>query len=144
MELGAVLLTYKNQPKKTQLIFCSHVKVTEPKVHRRNGPKNLCNRSIDSISNLYMLLFCIFQNEKETLYGDGGGDDLIVFSRKREVVGTKTPTWKRRVSIPVPLACKASALPFELHPQRRGMLIYNGINIVTNGNNYLTNLTKIS
>jgi hypothetical protein len=24
------------------------------------------------------------------------------------------------------------------------MLIYNGINIVTNGNNYLTNLTKIS
>jgi hypothetical protein len=25
--------------------------------------------------------------------------------------------WRRRVSIPVPLACKASALPFELHPQ---------------------------
>lgn len=25
--------------------------------------------------------------------------------------------WRRRVSIPVPLACKASALPFELHPR---------------------------
>ena len=28
----------------------------------------------------------------------------------------KTAKWRRRVSIPVPLACKASALPFELHP----------------------------
>jgi hypothetical protein len=27
--------------------------------------------------------------------------------------------WKCRVSIPVPLACKASALPFELHPHER-------------------------
>ncbi len=25
-------------------------------------------------------------------------------------------TWRRRASIPVPLACKANALPFELHP----------------------------
>ena len=24
--------------------------------------------------------------------------------------------WRWRVSIPLPLACKASALPFELHP----------------------------
>ncbi len=28
----------------------------------------------------------------------------------------KGESWRRRVSIPVPLACKASALPFELHP----------------------------
>ena len=30
--------------------------------------------------------------------------------------GEKKKKWRCRASIPVPLACKASALPFELHP----------------------------
>ncbi|CAF2113671.1 unnamed protein product, partial [Brassica napus] len=35
--------------------------------------------------------------------------------------------WRCGVSNPVPLACKASALPFELHPQ---VIIYdNGLNL---------------
>jgi hypothetical protein len=54
MEIGPVLLPYKNQPEKMQLMFCGDVSITitEAKVHRRNLPKNLCNRSVDSTSNL--------------------------------------------------------------------------------------------
>ncbi len=102
-----------------QLMFCGDVsiKITEGKVHGRNLPKNLCNRSVDSINNLYMLLFCTSKTRKKTLYGGGGGADLIFVWRKIQVAGTKKGTWRRRVSIPVPLACKASALPFELHPR---------------------------
>jgi hypothetical protein len=33
--------------------------------------------------------------------------------------GTTKKVWRSRVSIPVPPACKAGALPFELHPQGR-------------------------
>ena len=32
---------------------------------------------------------------------------------------TQKKLWRSRVSIPVPPACKAGALPFELHPQGR-------------------------
>ena len=35
---------------------------------------------------------------------------LLKFNKKR--------LWSRRASIPLPLACKASALPFELRPLR--------------------------
>jgi hypothetical protein len=33
----------------------------------------------------------------------------------------KFKKWRRRVSIPVPLACEASALPCELRPPTRGV-----------------------
>ncbi len=36
--------------------------------------------------------------------------------------------WRRRVSIPVPLACKASALPFELHPRVKQMILASSFN----------------
>jgi hypothetical protein len=48
---------------------------------------------------------------------------LLLF---RETQGTKggdagNKRWRRRVSIPVPLACEASALPCELRPPTRGV-----------------------
>ncbi|CAL9015621.1 unnamed protein product, partial [Prunus brigantina] len=44
-------------------------------------------------------------------------------SRKNVVncKNTKRMRWRCRVSNPVPLACKASALPFELHPHLMGL-----------------------
>jgi hypothetical protein len=90
MEIGPVLLPYKNQPKKTQLIFYSDVsiKLTEAKVHRRHLPKNhgtnLCNRCADSITNLYMLLVLYFQNKKETLYSSSCGAAHLIFFLKKD------------------------------------------------------------
>ena len=41
----------------------------------------------------------------------------MVFSRASKAMRPKK-VWRSRVSIPVPPACKAGALPFELHPRR--------------------------
>ena len=41
----------------------------------------------------------------------------MVFSRASKAMRPKK-VWRSRVSIPVPPACKAGALPFELHPHR--------------------------
>ncbi|KAG0576837.1 hypothetical protein KC19_5G111600 [Ceratodon purpureus] len=43
---------------------------------------------------------------------------LFCWRKKMQKREEKVVIWRRRVSIPVPLACKASALPFELHPHR--------------------------
>ena len=41
----------------------------------------------------------------------------MVFSRASKAMRPKK-VWRSRVSIPVPPACKAGALPFELHPRQ--------------------------
>ena len=44
----------------------------------------------------------------------------MVFSRASKAMRPKK-VWRSRVSIPVPPACKAGALPFELHPRRSAL-----------------------
>ncbi len=121
MEIGPVLLPYKTQPTKTQLIFYSDVsiKLTEAKAQKEPAKKpwdkplqQICRFNQQPVHATVLY----FQNEKETLYGGGGAAHLIFFLKKRENLAYER-NWRRRVSIPVPLACKASALPFELHPR---------------------------
>jgi hypothetical protein len=45
-------------------------------------------------------------------------NDIKARKKKKKVINLgKRDFWRCRGSNPVPLACKASALPFELHPR---------------------------
>ncbi len=120
MEIGPVLLPYKK--------IAAHIlQWCEYQTHRSKGAQKepakkpwdkpsqqICRFNQQSVHATVLY----FQNEKETLCGGGGAAHLIFFLKKRKT-SCSSKSWRRRVSIPVPLACKASALPFELHPRWR-------------------------
>jgi hypothetical protein len=58
---------------------------------------------------------------------------LIYRARPKQQTKARQKMWRSRVSIPVPPACKAGALPFELHPQGRQEYATKGDTIHSSG-----------
>ena len=53
----------------------------------------------------------------KVIYGDIRIDIVEKGKQKLLSARTRTQPWKCRVSIPMPLACKVSTLPFQLLPR---------------------------
>ena len=52
-------------------------------------------------------------------------NDILILSNFHNFTFNLYPNWRMWASIPLPLACKASALPFELIPLKRLHVEFN-------------------